>query len=68
VAEVSLQRAGIDAVIRQLVTAGVTGGWNFSGPMIRLSLDDQCHVCIHYFPAEGRSVAQGIFLTQGPMS
>jgi len=43
-------------------------GWNFSGPMIRRSLDDQCHVCIHYFPAAGRGVPQCIFLKRGPIS
>ena len=41
-------------------------GWNFSDPMIRRSLDDQCHVCIHHFPARG--VPQCIFLKRGPMS
>ncbi len=41
-------------------------GWNFSGLMIRRSLDDQCHVCIHHFPA--RSVPQCIFLKRAPMS
>ena len=42
-------------------------GWNFSGPMIRRSLDDQCHsastisqrkgaVCRMYFPQAGANV------------
>ena len=32
--------------------------------MIRRSFDDQCHVCIHYFPAEGRSVPH-VFSSSG---
>ena len=44
------------------------GGGTLAASMIRRSLDDQRHVCIHYFPAAGRGVPQCIFLKRGPIS